>query len=226
MIRNIKVLLIAGMAVAALGALSASSAQASGEQYHCTVAPCEIKVNHDGTSKTAHQVFDFQVNGGNLTTVTCPGITGDATSATKTTTELTITGLSYGAANACNVGGQLATVHTNGCHYLFTAGTPTAEGEVHIQCPAGKAIEITFNTCTVSVGSQTLKKSAATTGILYHNVGTEVTVESNLDGIHGTTTAACPGGAGTFITGTYTTGNALVTGQVDPGGAMATVFYE
>jgi hypothetical protein len=216
MIRNLKVLLLAGLAVVAFGALNASMAQASGEQYHCSVTPCKVVVKPDGAvgSKTAHHVFDFKVNAGNLTTVTCNQLSGHGTSSTATTTELTITELKY---LECNVGGQAATTNANGCHYLFTAGT---EGTVHVQCPAGASIQVTFGTCVLSVGAQTLS------GIKYHNVGTEVTVESLVTGIHGTTTAGCPGGAGTFTTGEYTTGNSFVTGQTDPGGVMATVFYE
>jgi hypothetical protein len=72
----------------------------------------------------------------------------------------------------------------------------------------------------LSIGPQTLS------GVKYHNVGTEITVEMLIKGIHGTTTAGCPGGAGTFTTGEITTNNLLFTGQTDPGGVMATVFYE
>jgi hypothetical protein len=217
MVRNLKMMLLAGMALGAVGALGAGAAQASGEQYHCSVAPCKVLVNADGTGKTAHFVFDYSVNGGNLTTTTCPFFTGHATQNTATTTELTVTEISLGAVGACSVGGQPATMDVNGCHFLLTAGT---EGTLHLQCPAGKAIQDTFGACTVSVGPQTLS------GVKYHNVGTEITVEMLIKNIHGTTTAGCPGGAGTFTTGEITTGNLLFTGQTDPGGVMATIFYE
>jgi hypothetical protein len=216
MIRNLKVILLAGMALAAVGALGAGAAQASGELYHCSVEPCKVIINPDGSvgSKTAHFVFDFRVNSGNLTTTTCNRMTGHATSNTKTTTELTVTEIKF---TECNVAGQAATMLTNGCHFLLTSGT---EGTLHLQCPAGQSIQDTFGTCVLSIGAQTLS------GVKYHNVGTEFTVEMLISGIHGTTTAGCPGGAGTFTNGEITTNNLLFTGQTDPGGVMATIFYE
>jgi hypothetical protein len=212
MTRNIKTMLLVGMAIAASGGLSASAAQASFEQFHCSVAPCTVTIGHDGANKVAHHVFDFKVNSGNLTTVTCSGMTADATSNTATTTELTLTLISW---SACNVGGQLATIDVNGCHLLFTAGT---DGEDHVQCPSEKSIQLTFGTCTVSIGTQKLK------GMKYHNVGTEITAETLVTGVHGTTSAGCPGGAGTFTTGEYTTGNVIVTGETHQG-QMATISY-
>jgi hypothetical protein len=215
MTRNLKTMVLTGMAIAAFGTLSASVAQASGEYYSCSVEPCSLKVSADGTGKTTHQVLDFKVNAGNLTTVTCNSVTGDATSSTGKTSEITLTGISYGE---CNVGGQKATTNMNGCHYLLTAGT---EGTVHVQCPlVSPGIQIVFGACVATVGPQTLS------GINYNNILGIVTVESSVSGIHGTTNAGCPGGAGTFTTGELTTGNALVTGQTDPGGVMASIFCE
>jgi hypothetical protein len=55
MIRNLKILLAAAMALAALEAISASGAQAA--EFHCTVEPCRVTLKPDGTGKTAHHVL-------------------------------------------------------------------------------------------------------------------------------------------------------------------------
>lgn len=47
MIRNLKVLLAAAMALAAFGAFSASSAQAVETEFHCEVAPCSFTLKTD-----------------------------------------------------------------------------------------------------------------------------------------------------------------------------------
>ncbi len=56
MIRNLKIPMLAAIAVAALSAVGASGAQAV--EFHCSVKPCTVTVKQDGTGKTAHQAFD------------------------------------------------------------------------------------------------------------------------------------------------------------------------
>lgn len=68
----------------------------------------------------------------------------------------------------CTYAGGLKTadVTMNGCDYLITGATQTADFHaiVHIQCPAGKVIEIhltNFNgaeTCTLTIPAQTAKE--------------------------------------------------------------------
>jgi hypothetical protein len=183
-------------------------------EFHCSVEPCKYILKPDGTGQMGHFIFDYKVNEGTLVSTTCTQFTSHGTSSSKTSSELTITELNY---SGCEFLGQSPTFHTNGCHTLLTSD---AEGTLHLQCPVGKSIQITFGTCTVSIGPQTLK------GVKYHNLGTEITLEMAIAGIHGTTTSGCFGGAGTFTTGEITTSNSLLTGQTDPGGVMATVFYE
>jgi hypothetical protein len=224
MIRNLKALLLAGMAVAAFGVVGASSAQAA--EYHCSVEPCTITALPDGAlnSKTAHHVFSFTLAGTTLS-FTCgnakTNFSGTATSNTKTTSSITLTNISYGhdaisAPPSCTVGGQLATVDMNGCDYEFTSD---AAGTVHVRCPAGKEIQITFGACTIDIPTQTI------TGIAYTNFNNEVTVSTgNVKNIAGTATPGCPV-SGAFTNGEYTTGNTLITGETHAG-VMATVFYQ
>jgi hypothetical protein len=95
-----------------------------------------------------------------------------------------------------------------------------------VLCPAGKAIEIKVPAtgCTFTIGAQTLG------GINYANLGEApnrtVTVSTNVTGIAGTANDSCttlsinPGA----ITGDYTTGNTIVTGETS-GGVMADAWY-
>ena len=212
MIRNLKILMAAAMALAAFGAFSASGASAAGEQFHCNVAAgsfCKATVFADGTGKTAHHVFIVK-KGESSGSVTCNGLTvGDATQG-PTAKELTLTGIDYNAAGGCNLAGTEAKIDMNGCDYLFTS----EGGVVHVVCPEGKVIEITAGACVVTVGSQTL------TGITYTNINAkkEVTVSTNVNNIHGFAHAGCAGllgFTGTFTEGSYPTGNTIVKGYKD-----------
>src|ERR1044071_4586469 len=84
MIRNLKVLIAAALALAAFGALGAAGAQAA--EFHCSVEPCRYTLKPDGTGKTAHHVFRI-VKGETSGAVICTTLSGEATSAKKTTTE-------------------------------------------------------------------------------------------------------------------------------------------
>ncbi len=55
MIRNLKALLVAALALTALGAI-ATSAHAA-DEFHCSVTPCRGTLATDGGAKNAHHVF-------------------------------------------------------------------------------------------------------------------------------------------------------------------------
>ena len=80
MIRNLKVLLLAAMALTAFGALSAAGAQAAEEKFHCSVVECRVRVGPDGTGATTHQVFIFSDTSSPVRSfsTTCASITGEA----------------------------------------------------------------------------------------------------------------------------------------------------
>jgi hypothetical protein len=232
MIRNLKVLLAAAMALAALGAIAASGASAA--EYHCTVEPCRFTLKPDGTAKTAHHVF--VVKGDNGATpvsgsFTCENLAGTGLSNTKTTKELTVEGLNY---TGCTIVGTPVKVHMNGCDYHFVA-TPSS---VTIKCPAGKQIELTIESagvlkCTVDVPAQ-----GPLTGITYHDASvvtpkTEVTVETLVKDITGINATPAAGGScipflgfnGLATEGEYTTGNTIITGETTAG-VHAGAWYE
>ncbi len=149
MIRNLKALGLAVLAVCALGAVSASSASAffTSSVEHVSVSG----------SQTTNHVFTTSVG-----TVTCKKATfagtsiGTAKEGQFTTESQTVTP-TYGECTAFGFG---ATVTTTGCTYKFTRtgtdGTGTPIGPVHVECEAGKKIKIVAaGFCTMEVGPQT-----------------------------------------------------------------------
>src|SRR4051812_44687039 len=118
MIRNLKILIAAAMALAALGAISASGAQAA--EGHCSIEPCKVTVLPDGTpgiaGKTAHQVFVVK-QGVNSTSVTCQKISGDGTVLTKTFKTIQLGNVAYSTCTLAT--GSPADVRMNGCEYHF-----------------------------------------------------------------------------------------------------------
>jgi hypothetical protein len=227
MIRNLKVLMLAAMALAAFGVLGASGAQA--KEFHCSVEPCRATLKPDGAvgSKTAHIVFIYENKSVSESfSTTCEQITGEGTSSKKTAKELLIKNISY---DGCSVvGGSPIAIKMNGCKYLFKAepGTVTIQ-----ECETGKHIEINLETgCQFTIGEQGPLK-----GISYHTSGVapnrELTLEQNVHGIvvtisAGGTKATCGINPGQELEGTITTGNTILTGETDPGGVMAETWFE
>lgn len=217
MIRNLKVLIAAAMALAAFGAFGASGAQAA--EFHCSVTPCVLTPNLDGTAKNSHHVFIVK-QGETSVSTTCNQITGDATFEGKTTSSITFTGVAY---DVCTVAGAESEVKMNGCDYLFTSN-----GQVHLICPkvgeVQQKIEIVVKEtgCTITVGEQTLE------GVGYKTASPAVTLSTNVLNIAATvandkctTIKLNPGAA----TGEYTTGNTLVNAETE-GKVSAEAWFE
>jgi len=208
MIRNLKILFVAAMALGAFGVFNAAGAQAA--EFHCSVEPCRYTLTRDGTEETAHHVFVLKNAKKETISFTCESLSGEGTSALKTAATLTVTNPAY--TNCESVLGK-ATVEMNGCEYKFTSS-----GTVTIVCPGTNKIDIKASaTCTVQVGPQ-----GPLNGITYHNLNKgsgkgSVTVSAKVAGIASTVTGSC----GTFditstpITSEYTTGNTIVTAEKD-----------
>jgi hypothetical protein len=222
MIRSLKILVLAALAVTAFAAVNASGAQAAEELFHCSVAPCTYTAKQDGTGTTGHHVFQIkQETGGAIKgSFTCKEFSGEGTASSKTVSEITLEKLVY---SNCTIAGSAVTVDTEECHYLFFS----AGGKVSVQCPAGKSIKLTVEGgCVVSIPGTVgpPARNQNLTGVKYHNIGagatTEVTAEVNVTMITGTANAACKallGFEGEFTDGEYTTGNTLITGETTPG---------
>jgi hypothetical protein len=231
MIGNLKVLLGGALvALVAFGVLGAGAAVAV-EQFHCEVEPCTLTLAPDGTGATAHQVLNIK-NAVESSSLTCESLSGDATSAAKTTEELTFTNLVY---SNCKLAGVVKfSIRMNSCHYLFTSKTEPAGGAngtgggatIHIQCETEKHIEFenTGTGCIFEVTPQTLR------GAHYHTIGfgtsKEITVEMRIGAaVSGTTIAVEVAKVGTgcvpkanvgdTLSGEITTGNLLITAEKD-----------
>jgi len=214
-VRRLGILIAAMLALAAVGAVGAAGAQAV--QFHCSVEPCRVTLKPDGTGKTAHHVMTVKGEKGEAT-LTCGQLHGEGTSSAKTTTELTITGIEY---VECTLAGTAAFVKMNGCDFLVNA-----EGYTSVGCPSGKEIEFGVEKlCTVKIPVPIPVVGLA---VKFHNLGTEtkeITAETSVSGIEGTASgSSCPMGTGA-ITGTYTTGNLILTGETTSG-VMASAWWE
>ncbi len=192
MIHNLKVLLLAAMALTAFGALNVASAHAA-EKFHCSVEPCRVRVGADGTGATEgatrHQVFVIKDTSTHSTSITCESISGEATSANKEESELRLENIAYNGPCTMNGSGNLE-VNLHGCTYKFRSehGAQASTGaKVAIECPTAAHIQITVRNeksetlCTLEVTPQEV------TGVRYHNIPTgaktEVTVEAAVPGV-------------------------------------------
>ncbi|HEX3240504.1 MAG TPA: hypothetical protein VHR18_10265 [Solirubrobacterales bacterium] len=157
--RKIKTLGVVLASVLAMSAIGASAASAA--EFHSAVHPQEIH----GTQTTSHV---FTTNAG---TVTCKKATFTGTSAAKTSATQTLSP-DY---NECTAFGFInVPIHENGCALLFYAN-----GTSEIACPFGKKIEITAPFCTTTIYPQHL-----TGGVTYATITTDITVTTNITGIH------------------------------------------
>jgi hypothetical protein len=230
MIRNLRILVAAAMALTAFGVVGATSAQAA-DEFHCSVEPCTLTTGPDGTAKNSHHVFIVENEAKSESVAfTCNKLVGYATSNTKTATDVTLTEFAGKELyQECTANGSPGvTVDMNGCTYTFTGhgGTNDTSG-VHVLCPAGKVIQVTINKCVFDIPPQTL-----TTGIGYVTAepppNRQVTVTANVPNITVEATgnqAECLINPNQKLIGTYTTGNTLVTGETHAG-VMAEAWYE
>jgi hypothetical protein len=168
MIRNLKALGLALIALGALGAVMASGASAAGERFHCEKAPCIIT----GESEAPH-VFAANVP------VTCSKafFKGTQANLTETTQEV------HPTYSGCEFLEEPATVDTNECDYVFESET-TAAGHlpVSIKCTGSSKISVTTSACNLSFGSQ-----ANTGGIKVVNGGSGTSRDTTVTSTTGAT---------------------------------------
>ena len=244
MIRNLKILLLAALAVTAFSALSVSVAQATK-----FTAPggttTTVKAAKDGTGKTAHQVFDiYNAAKSSEVSFTCEEITGSGTIAGESTEEFAL--VTPGFSGHCTVAGQETLTITNlGCNLQLNAnGTAKIVSEAGHNCAhslgssheAGKE-PITLQTgafnCTIEIGAQTLAGK-----VKFHNLtnalvtvksgeGETITVEfptptptGFIDNAFGT---GCP--FGTQSNGQITTSNFILQG-FKPNGTQQVIRWD
>ena len=155
--RNLKALGLALVAAFAISSLVASAAQATSQgKFTAAKYPAVFTGSQDATATNA-----FTITAGNGQT-TCKIATYEGT-LTEASTKITVTP-HY---TECTSSGLAATIHLNGCHYIFEAGTWTqadnvTHGSAQIVCPAGKQIQITAGPCIVDVYPQTVPNGGVT----------------------------------------------------------------
>jgi hypothetical protein len=190
MIRNLKVLGLAVVAVLALTAVMSSAASAA--LYTASAYPATAT----GANTKGSEVFTTE--GGK---VECDShfVTHSISAASATITATP----TY---SNCEAFGFLeATINTEGCSYLFhvEGSGPSFNNKVDVECGAGKSIKITAGTCKVEIGGQKELKN-----VVSSTSGTGVLVKPSVEGITYTVTQdgfLCPfGGTGTKKDGKYT----------------------
>jgi hypothetical protein len=217
MIRNLKVLGLALVAMMALTAMAATAASAE-----TTIASFHSDSSTGNTiltgEATGNHVFDAAGS-----TITCTGAKFEGTQTGNTAEDVT-TSVSYSGCTVTVFGFKIAaTVNMGGCAYTFNAN-----GEVGVVNRAGATKtcaeeNITYRVsnfsgeCDVKVGPQTGLKSASYTGTTT-SANSTINVAPNVTGIHGVAAGnLCT--AGTFTNGAYTSGPATVKGYTDEAGA-------
>ncbi|HEX8689463.1 MAG TPA: hypothetical protein VF729_04395 [Solirubrobacterales bacterium] len=77
--------------------------------------------------------------------------------------------------------GKAVSVDVNECKYRFTVAegtTDSTEQTAHLECPAGKAIQVTHPNCTISIHPQTLNTGLTYTRVTNATTGVdEITVD-------------------------------------------------
>ena len=204
MIRKLKFIGLALVAVFAMSAIGASAASAAVE-LHSEGAPVNITGAQEGSSNA----FDVQFGA-----VVCTTADYNATTTVTTDTTVTFTPKFEG----CTFAGVGATVDTNGCTFVLHVLNATT-GTVTVECGVGQEITVTGGTkCIVHVpGGQDVGTVTLT------NIGTGTTreVTANLNGLTAIKYTQTPGtGVGkceslSKTDGKYT-GTATFTGETDP----------
>jgi hypothetical protein len=212
MIRNLRVLGLALVAVCAFAAVSASSASAVTHKLTCAEATCVIT----GTQVGTPHVFGAK-SSPNLE-VSCTAATFGPTTISSGATSITI----HPVYTGCTGGGFGVTVDTTGCNYILSGETETyfdtngvdkgEDATVGVECTAGNSIKITAALgCTLTIG-QTNNEHLL--GVRYDNEKPEgkpddVKVTVTADHITYSSTPAC-----SFVGGTAEDNDGFLTETV------------
>jgi hypothetical protein len=210
MIRNLKVLASALVALLAMSAL-ASTANAQFES--------EAESTNLTTSTNAMQKLAFSEGS---TAIECTTYKVSGTQSSKTVTTLTVTPI---FSNCESFLGAAVALTTNGCKYVFHLAKGSTTGTTDIECEAGKAMEFEIgNICKYTIGTQTGLSSVS-----FKNTGAgstrEIVAEMNLKGVTATRTTNdffCPAAGST---GTYT-GTSTMTGENAAGTAHIGILVD
>ncbi|HEX8690664.1 MAG TPA: hypothetical protein VF729_10530 [Solirubrobacterales bacterium] len=142
------------------GSITVKGVNAEGAQVGITATGSEdlaqeFRSEASHTALTGTQTTSSKTTFGTLLgSVECTGTLLDGTTAATKVGEITAKPTYTG----CTGSGREVTTHTNGCAYVLTGAEDGVSGIVHIECPAGKAIETTIDKfpegCTLTIGAQ------------------------------------------------------------------------
>lgn len=211
MIRNLKALGLAVVAVLSMSAFVASAAQAEATTDKFKAETGNYPVSFHGSSAAGNEVFTTEAG-----KVECASsYTGSAGEAAQTVT-------SHPVYTGCKAFGFLeATVNTTGCDYTFNLTTKIETDKyvahVDVHCESGKSIVITAATCEVNVGSHTGYTDVGIEVMTPASGHKDLTIDATVSGITYTVVKdgfGCPfNGTGAKNGGTYETGSPVtVTG--------------
>jgi hypothetical protein len=208
MIRNLKALGLALVAVFAMSAFVASAASAA--QGTLTTFPegSTVIATAEQTGEHEFVLTDHKIGEGFATTkckkAAFTGTAGVKTGATSVNAHPVYT--------ECIAFGQPATITTTGCDYLLKVGEfagGAAPVTTDLVCAAGSVIKIVTGTCEVTVGAQTglVKSEATNSGVAVPETGMDLLLHTAITGIKYTVVKdniGCPlTGTGAFTKGDY-----------------------
>lgn len=215
MIRKIKSLSLAFVAIGTMSIIAASAAQAA--EFHAEGGP---NVSVTGAQTEA---FKLQLTGSgatvNCTQVLFEGTLQGGTSQQTTAQEITLTPTHTG----CSAFGLAATVEMNGCKFTITAAGQAANTTVLdiAGCTVGKSIQAKTAGCTITVPEQTGLSHAV--GATNAGPPKDIEVQTTLQGItYQLSGAACSGTTGVTTHDADLVGKATFRAFVDNGSELAT----
>ena len=206
---RLKILGLGVLAILAMSSFAAMNATATVNGHFASDVSHTI-LSGTGTEK---HFTEFSVEGN--TPIRCTSESYSGTINVSTTQEVTIVP-SYSNCETTGAAPPTWEVHENKCHFLFNSRTQPADGTVSVQCPDGKAIEITHPNCNITVPTQSSNGVHMTGGVGYTNIPHPtkhaITVTSTVTNI----TAEYHGGICIFLGTNHTaamSGAAIITGS-------------
>jgi len=217
MIRNLKALGLALVAVFALSALAASVSSA--DTFTSATSTTILTGETDGASET---IIKSQPEGG--ANLKCKHASYAGTQSGTAVTSVRV----HPKYSECEIEGiGAATFDTQGCDYLLTGTTTNEDATTKIECTTGSEILMTSSLCVLHFGSQ-----EPLGGVHYTNLATSpttVTVTTTVTGVHFTKTAG-PGGNFCFLVPGGTEGvfsdKTIVKGYVDTASSQNSTTHE
>jgi hypothetical protein len=230
---SLKTSVLALLAISIVGSAAVPVAQATEGGFTWENGATKIKKEADPDAPTQ----EFKITPGAITaSFICDEVSGEATVTGTGSTSLTMQNIVYSdsgttpekevCTGTVNGIGVKTTVKFNGCDYKLTTNTTVGEkaagvveGSVHLECPAGKQVEISAAGCNAKIAPQTAGRVLYTTVITVPSLIEHVTAHFDLGG-----TEAAHNNAIDYSTTGLTCGTHAETDGIYRGTKMYTAF--